>query len=123
MDDVIGLDSAAAEITARFPVWSASGLSPRLVIWRDEFASWRQRLESGRALVTDPDSIGVCIQGTGEWAELYLVVYRGGWADLDVLAGGEVITEGSRITSPAEFGRLVDSAVTRFLGTTGQSAS
>ncbi|WP_159850733.1 hypothetical protein [Nocardia sp. CY41] len=46
---------------------------------------------------------------------LNIVLFRGGWADLDALANGEVATECSQITSPEEFGALLDSAVTRFM--------
>jgi hypothetical protein len=74
-------------------------------------------LETDRALVADPDAIGVRVLGASEWAELHLVLYRGGWADLDALTEDGVITECPRITTPQEFGVLLDSAVTRFLGT------
>ncbi|MFG2985950.1 hypothetical protein ACGFYQ_32680 [Streptomyces sp. NPDC048258] len=116
MDHVIDLDQAAAEIAARLPAWTASGLSPRPITWRDEAALWPQRLETERALVADPDSIGVCILGADGWTELHLVLYRGGWADLDALTDNEVTTECPQITTPEEFGSLLDSSVTRFLG-------
>ncbi|HUY44435.1 MAG TPA: hypothetical protein VMV92_01720 [Streptosporangiaceae bacterium] len=35
MDHVIDLDQAAAEITTRFPAWTASGLNPGPITWRD----------------------------------------------------------------------------------------
>ncbi|MEU9305453.1 hypothetical protein [Streptomyces sp. NPDC048269] len=117
MDHVIDLDQAAAEITARLPAWTASELSPRPITWRDEAAPWPQRLETDRALVTDPDSIGVRILGTDGWTEVHLVLYRGGWADLDALTDNEVTTECPQITTPEEFGNLLDSFVSRLLGT------
>ncbi|MET9465417.1 hypothetical protein ABZY44_11465 [Streptomyces sp. NPDC006544] len=116
MYQVIDLDQAAAEITARLLAWTASGLSPRPITWRDEAALWPQRLETDRALVADPDSIGVRILGTDGWTELHLVLYRGGWADRDALTD-EVTTECPQITTPEEFGSFLDSSVTRFLGT------
>ncbi|MFD9271693.1 hypothetical protein ACFWB1_38990 [Streptomyces goshikiensis] len=61
MDHAIDLDQAAAEITARLPAWTASGLSPKPITWREETLLWPQRLETDRALVADPDSIGVRI--------------------------------------------------------------
>ncbi|MFB7555620.1 MULTISPECIES: hypothetical protein [Streptomyces] len=120
MDHVIDLDSAAAEITERLSAWSAAGLAPRPITWRDGLAPWPQPLETDRARVSDPDSIGLRIQGSDGWAELHLVLYRGGWADLDALTEYEVLTEGPRISTPAEFGRLLDSAVTRFASTRWQ---
>ncbi|MEU0127177.1 hypothetical protein [Streptomyces sp. NPDC006289] len=116
MDHAIDLDQAAAEITTRFQAWAASGLSPRPITWRDETLRWPQRLETDRALVADPDSIGVRILGTDGWTEVHLVLFRSGWADLDALTDDEVTTECPQITSPEEFGNLLDSSVTRFLG-------
>ncbi|MFE2038485.1 hypothetical protein ACFXBB_35750 [Streptomyces scopuliridis] len=123
MDRIIDLDQAAAEITARLPAWTASGLGPGPVTWRDETAPWPQRLETGRTLVADPDSIGIRILGTDEWAELHLVLYRGGWADLHALTDDEVITECPQVTTREEFGQLLDSAVTRFLSVSRPSAT
>ncbi|MFE9699772.1 hypothetical protein [Streptomyces sp. NPDC006270] len=117
MDHAIDLDQAAAEITARLPAWTASGLSPGPITWRDETLLWPQRLETDRAVVADPDSIGVRILGTDGWTEVHLVLFRGGWADLDALTDNEVTTECPQITTPEEFGNLLNSSVTRFLGT------
>ncbi|MGW7440372.1 hypothetical protein [Streptomyces sp. NPDC054849] len=122
MDHVIDLDQAAAVITARLPAWTASGLSPRPITWRDEAAPWPQRLETDRALVATPDSIGVRILGADGWTELHLVLFRGGWADLDALTDDEVTTECPQIATPEEFGSLLDSSVTRFLGIMGSPA-
>ncbi|WP_405940922.1 hypothetical protein [Streptomyces sp. NBC_00207] len=116
MDHVIDLDRAAAEITARLPTWTAAGHDPGPVTWRDGGAPWPQRLETDRTLVAAPDSVGIRILGADAWSELQIVLYRGGWADLDALTGDEVVAEGPRITGREEFGRLLDSAVTRFLG-------
>ena len=44
MDHVIGLDQAAAQITARLPAWTASGLNPGPITWRDEAAPLPQPL-------------------------------------------------------------------------------
>ncbi|WP_326593645.1 hypothetical protein [Streptomyces brevispora] len=119
MDHVVDLDSAAAEITARLSAWSAAGLAPCPITWRDGLAPWPQPLETDRTRVSDPDSIGLRIQGSDGWAELHLVLYREGWADLDALADDEVLTEGPSISNPEEFGRFLDSTVMRFLGTAG----
>ncbi|MFJ3883200.1 hypothetical protein ACIPW5_37865 [Streptomyces sp. NPDC090077] len=123
MDHVIDLDQAAAMITARIPAWTASGLIPRPITWRDEASPWPPRLETDRALVADPDSIGVRVLGADGWTELHLVLFRGGWADLDALTDDEVTTECPQIATPEEFSSLLDSSVTRFLGTLGSPAS
>lgn len=54
MDRVVDLDQAAAEITARLPAWTTSGLLPGPITWRDGAAPWPQPLETDRALVADP---------------------------------------------------------------------
>lgn len=74
-------------------------------------------METDRALVVDPDSIGVRVRGADEWAEVQIVLYRGGWAALDALAHAEVATECPQITTPEKFVALLDSATTRFLDT------
>lgn len=123
MERIIDLDQAAAEITSRLPVWTACGLRPTPITWRDETAPWPQPLETDRALVTDPDSVGVRIQNADESKIVSFVLFRGGWADLDALADDESTVENPRVTSPEEFGALIDSAITRFMDIGRQSAS
>ncbi|MFF9345992.1 hypothetical protein [Streptomyces sp. NPDC014734] len=116
MDHVIDLDRAAAEIVARLPVWIASGHAPGPLTWRDGAAAWPRRPETDRGVVAAPDSVGVRVLGSDESAELHVVLYRGGWADLDVLTGDEVVTSCPRVTTPQEFGAVLDSAVARLPG-------
>ncbi|MDX6738133.1 hypothetical protein [Actinocorallia sp. A-T 12471] len=104
VEHVIDLDRAAAEITSRLPVWAASGLDPGPITWRDAAATWPQPLETDRALVTDPDSVGVRVVGSDEWTEVQIVLYRGGWADLDALTDDEVTTECPQVPTPKKFG-------------------
>ncbi|AFU00474.1 hypothetical protein [Nocardia brasiliensis] len=118
MDRIIDLDQAAAEITSRLSAWTARGLFLAPITWRDETAPWPQPLETGRVLVTDPDSVGVRIQSADGSNFVSIVLFRGGWADLDVLANDEVTMECPQITHPEEFGALLDSAITRFMDAT-----
>lgn len=117
MDRVVDLDQAAAEITSRLPAWTAAGLVPGPITWRDETAPWPQPLDTDRAHVADPDSVGVSIQGSDEWNVMSIVLFRGGWADLDLLVNGEIITECPQITTCEEFGVVLDSVITRLGGT------
>lgn len=82
--------------------------------WRDAEASWPQPLETDRARVHDPDSVGVVISGPGE-AELSVVLFRGGWADVDFIAGlddaGSLPASG--IASAADFEARMDQWVAR----------
>ena len=82
VERVIDLDQAAAAITERAVRWRAAGLRVGHVTWRDEAAPWPPQLETDRALVRDPDSIGVLISGPAD-AELSVVLFRGGWADVE----------------------------------------
>ncbi|WP_433576246.1 hypothetical protein [Nocardia brasiliensis] len=100
MDPIVDLDQAAAEITSRLPAWIACGLRPTAITWRDETESWPQPLETDRALVSDPDSVGVRIQTADESNFVSVVLFRRGWADLDALANDEVTTENPHISSP-----------------------
>jgi hypothetical protein len=65
----------------------------------------------------------VRILGSDDWTELHIVLYSGGWADLDALTTGEVTTECPQITTPETFGALLDSATTRILGTGRSTAT
>ncbi|MFF0065723.1 hypothetical protein ACFYRC_30060 [Streptomyces sp. NPDC005279] len=65
----------------------------------------------------EPDSIGVLISGPGE-AELSVVLFRGGWADVDFVTGlddaGTLPASG--IDSAAAFGTRLDQWVSRVFG-------
>lgn len=117
MERVIDLDQAAAAIAGRAGRWLAAGLKVGQLTWRDEAAPWPQELETDRALVRDPDSIGLLISGPAD-AELSVVLFRGGWADVDFVAGlddaGTLPASG--IDSTAAFGTRLDQWVPRVFG-------
>ncbi|QEU92895.1 hypothetical protein CP970_20040 [Streptomyces kanamyceticus] len=117
MERSIDLDQAAAQIAARRQRWAAGGLVAGPLTWRDEAAAWPQPLEGDRSRVADPDSIGIRITGPAD-AELSVVLFRGGWADADFLAGlaDEVVCESPRVGSPQVFGELLDDYVFRAFG-------
>ncbi|MFD0274127.1 hypothetical protein ACFVHB_09475 [Kitasatospora sp. NPDC127111] len=117
MERVIDLDEAAAEVADRAPGWRASDLTVGRVTWRDEAAPWPQRLETDRSVVNDPDSVGVLISGPAE-AELSVVLFRGGWADVDFVARMDDAgaLPASDIASAREFGVQLDGWVARVFG-------
>ncbi|MFJ7416895.1 hypothetical protein ACIQWZ_39815 [Streptomyces sp. NPDC098077] len=122
MERVIDLEQAAAIIAERVARWVAAGLTVGQVTWRDETAPWPQRFETDRALVRDPDSVGVLISGPGD-AGLSVVLFRGGWADVDYFDG---LDDGGAIpsfdiTSAAAFGTQLDQWVPRAFGNLGRS--
>ncbi|WP_033329693.1 hypothetical protein [Streptomyces yerevanensis] len=117
MERVIDLDEVAAAVAAHQPAWQAAGLTVGPVTWRDEAAPWPQRLETDRSKVSDPDSIGIHVRNSHE-AELHVVLYRGGWADVDYIASiddADVIPAPA-MTSAQVFGALLDTCVARVFG-------
>ncbi|MFJ3221595.1 hypothetical protein ACIPLC_37485 [Kitasatospora sp. NPDC086801] len=120
MEQVVDLDHAAVEVAERRADWERQGLVVGHVTWRAEAASWPQRLETDRSSVTEPDSIGVLITGPGD-AQLSVVLFRGGWADIDFIAtiddAGTLPTPD--IDSAQAFGDLLDRCVARVFGSQG----
>ncbi|MFE3294356.1 hypothetical protein [Streptomyces sp. NPDC059201] len=88
--------------------------------WRDAEAPWPQPLETDRARVRDPDSLGVVVSGRAE-AALSVVLFRGGWADVDYVADLDDAgcLPASGITSAADFAARMDRWVTRVFGSLG----
>lgn len=120
MDRVVALDEAAAVLVERAVARRSAGLEVGRVTWRDAEASWPQPLESDRGLVHDPGSLGVVISGPAE-AELSVVLFRGGWADVDFAAGpdGAGCLPASAIASAPDFGARLDQWVARVFGVPG----
>ncbi|MGI5358275.1 hypothetical protein ACQI4E_23570 [Streptomyces sp. CA-252508] len=117
MERVIDLDEVVAAVAARRPAWQAAGLAVGPVTWRDEAATWPQRLEIDRSRVSDPDSMGIQLRNSHE-AELHVVLYRGGWADVDYIASIDDagVIPAPAMTSAQAFGALPDTCVARVFG-------
>ncbi|RKT02421.1 hypothetical protein BX286_0322 [Streptomyces sp. 3211.6] len=120
MDRIVDLDEAAVVLAGRAVGWRSAGLEVGPVTWRDAEAVWPQPLETDRARVRDPDSVGVAMVGPGE-AELSVVLFRGGWADVDFFDGlddwGPL--PASDITSAVDFEARMDQWVSRVFGVCG----
>ncbi|MFJ9447873.1 hypothetical protein ACIRRH_39495 [Kitasatospora sp. NPDC101235] len=67
--------------------------------------------------MNDPDSVGVLVSGPEE-AELSVVLFRGGWADVDYFDGMDDAgaLPASGIASAREFGVQLDGWVARVFG-------
>ncbi|MEV2251664.1 hypothetical protein AB0I94_13985 [Streptomyces sp. NPDC050147] len=119
MESLIDLDQAAAQISARRRQWTAAGLVVGPLTWRDADAVWPRRLGTSRSHVEDPDSVGIHVTGPAD-AELFVVLFRGGWADVDFMASlaedDEIVCEAPAVTSPHLFGELLDGYVLRAFG-------
>ncbi|RST08740.1 hypothetical protein EF910_00370 [Streptomyces sp. WAC07149] len=120
MDRLVDLDEAAALLLERVERWRSAGLEVGEMTWRDWKAKWPQPLETDRARVNDPDSLGVVISGSGE-AELQVVLFRGGWADVDFFDGLDDlgVIPASDIASASGFAALMDQWVVRVFGSLG----
>ncbi|MDG5805800.1 hypothetical protein P9869_24705 [Streptomyces ossamyceticus] len=120
MDRVVDLDEVAAVVAGRTVGWRSAGLEVGQVTWRDAEASWPQPLETDRARVNDPDSVGVVISGPGG-AELSIVLFAGGWADVDFIAdlddAGSLPASG--LASASDFEARLSQWVARVFGVFG----
>ena len=117
MERVVDLDEAAAAVAARRPAWQAAGLVTEPVTWRDGAAPWPQQLKTERSQVNDPDSIGIHLHGLNE-AELLVVLYRGGWADIDYIVDADDagVIPAPTVVSAQAFACLLDACITRVFG-------
>ncbi|MFF8378749.1 hypothetical protein ACF07V_21775 [Streptomyces sp. NPDC015661] len=117
MDRVVDLDEVAAVLARRTPGWASAGLEVGRPTWRDAEAAWPQPLETDRARVHDPDSVGVVLSGPAQ-AELSVVLFRGGWADVDFLVDLDDAgcLPASDITSASDFAARMDQWVSRVFG-------
>ncbi len=117
MDRVLELDEAAAALLERAVRWGQAGLVVGELTWRDGKAGWPQPLETDRTRMDDPDALGVVIRGQAG-AELSVVLFRGGWADVDFFDGLD--DAGSLpapdIASAADFAARLDRWIVRVFG-------
>lgn len=120
MDRVVDLDDAAALLVDRVARWRLAGLDVGEMTWRDGVAAWPQPLETDRARVDDPDSLGIVISGSAE-AELSVALFRGGWADVDFFDGLDAFgaLPASDIASAGDFAARIDRWVVRVFGVVG----
>ncbi|MCK1817104.1 hypothetical protein MTQ13_22970 [Streptomyces sp. XM4011] len=117
MDRILDLDEAAAVLTGRSRTWRTAGLDVSPLTWRDAAAPWPARLETDRSRVHDPDAVGVHLAASR--AELSVVLFTGGWADVDhVTEDGDVLhPPASGITSTADFAHRLEGWVHDAFGT------
>jgi hypothetical protein len=104
----LDLDQAAALLAGLRPGWTRQGLIVRPFTWRDARASWPQALHTDRRKVAEPESVGLRLTAA-DGREARLVIWSGGWADVDLLAGGTVTTGNPRLADPDECAALANS--------------
>jgi hypothetical protein len=91
MNRVIDLDDAARAIAQLRQQSANDRLRYGPITWRDERSEFNDEpFEEQRSRVTDPFSLGVQLFGrTGDQVG-GIVLFRGGWADVWVLADGRI---------------------------------
>jgi hypothetical protein len=85
MESRVDLDQVAGLISRHAFAWKQSGLVVGALTWRDEAAPWPSPLREDRGQVAEPDSVGATVRKDQQ--EGQLVVFRGGWADLEYWGG------------------------------------
>jgi hypothetical protein len=83
--------------------------------WRDAAAAWPQPIVTDRESVADPESLGVILDAGGG-AEAVLVLWTGGWADLEASINGQVVAETPVFADVASCVAVADALVARLLG-------
>lgn len=81
----IDLDQVAGLISRHTLAWEQAGLVVGALTWRDVGVPWPYPLKNDRAEVADADSVGVAVRKQEQ--EGRLVIFRGGWADLEYWSG------------------------------------
>ena len=112
----VDLDQVAGLICRHAVTWEQAGLVAGALTWRDVGVPWPYPLRTDRREVADADSVGVEVRKQEQVGRL--VVFRGGWADLEYWTGqrsDEPVLEAPGADDPltlADIGRLLE----RFAG-------
>jgi hypothetical protein len=116
----LDLDRAAELVASRRPEWVELGLTVHPITWMDNDAQWNRPVLTERSGISRPMSLGLRIEG-GAPAEAEIILYAGGWADVNLVAASsaEVESEYIELETPEEFGPLLDRVVLRLLGDAG----
>jgi hypothetical protein len=113
MDRLLDLDQVALELERFRRVWSSVGLAVGSLTWRDAADRWPWKLHSDRGEVQDPDSVGVTVEADA--AEARIVLFRGGWADVEMgSAGSEPVIDAPSVPDLAAVASLLSGFLPRF---------
>jgi hypothetical protein len=115
MDRVVDLDAVLVELTRRRPEWTRRRLVVGEFTWRDAAAAWPQPIVTDRKSVADPESVGMTLDA-GDGAEALLVLWTGGWADLETSINGQLVLEAPEFVDVASWVAVADALVARLLG-------
>jgi hypothetical protein len=120
VDAKIDLDLAASEIDRRRSVLAERGFHVGPTTWRDQGQGWPPPIIEDRGAVVDPDSIGIQLRKGQQEADL--ILYRGGWADVEFWTGDPADDVVMRVEgdyddplSVEQFGGVLDRLTDRFM--------
>jgi hypothetical protein len=97
----LDLDQVAGVLASLRSGWLGQGLTAGPLTWRDARASWPKPLATNRSAVFEPESVGITLTASGG-REGRLVIWHGGWADVELLADATVTSGNPAIHDVAE---------------------
>jgi hypothetical protein len=104
----IDLDRVAGKLTELRPGWTQRGLTIGELTWRDAAAAWPQPIVTDRNQVADPESLGITLTASNG-NEGFLVIWRGGWADVGQLIYGKALHGAPDLRDEADCTALAES--------------
>jgi hypothetical protein len=110
----LDLDQVASALDGLQPGWADQGLTAGPLTWPDARTSWPRPLLTDRSAVLEPESVGISLTAADD-SQGRLVIWRGGWADVDVLADGTVTSRNPAIHDVAECIDLASSLVSQLI--------
>ena len=115
MEHLVDLGAVHAELDSRRPAWTRRGMVVHESTWRDGSGPL-PRLVTDRALVGGSDSLGVTFKTTSG-SDGSLVLWAGGWADLDALIDGRIVSETPEFVDVQSCIAVAEALVERLLHT------
>lgn len=117
----LDLDRIAAVMAETSAEFQPPGVVMDTPTWLDMDATWPYASVTDRAEINRPRSIGITFQGPGD-SEGVIVVYAGGWADVDYLRpdDDQVTTERVELDTTADFRTMLTRVFTELLAKPSQ---
>jgi hypothetical protein len=112
----LDLDQVAGTLAGLRAGWISQGLTAGPITWRDARASWPKPLITDRSAVIEPESVGITLTAS-VGHEGRLVIWRGGWADVELLAGGTVTSRNPALCDVADCDAVARSLASQLTAT------
>lgn len=110
----LDLDQVARGLTGLLPGWAERGITAGQLTWREAQAAWPQPIVTSRITVAEPESVGVTL-AAANGNEARLVIWRDGWADVDLLLGTRVVSRNPDLHDAAACVALAESIAAQLL--------